>query len=216
MSQNSIDDPRYVKALSHPLRVRILAMLQERTASPVQLAARLHATLGTVSYHVRTLHQLELIELVDQRKVRGAVEHYYRAVERPTVSDSAWRHATPMAKQAAVGAALQNVDEYARAAAAAGGFDHDRAHLSRTLLRLDEQGWDELAEECEKLLDRLKDIESRATERLRGDAQAEEAALDVGMVIMLFEAVLLSDTDIVEGLGSGAKIPDPPPPLEAS
>ena len=26
----NIDDPRYVKALSHPLRVRILAMLQER------------------------------------------------------------------------------------------------------------------------------------------------------------------------------------------
>ena len=33
----NIDDPRYVKALSHPLRVRILAMLQERTASPSQL-----------------------------------------------------------------------------------------------------------------------------------------------------------------------------------
>ena len=28
----SIDDPRYVKALSHPLRVRILALLQERIA----------------------------------------------------------------------------------------------------------------------------------------------------------------------------------------
>ena len=26
----NIDDPRYVKAMSHPLRVRILAMLDER------------------------------------------------------------------------------------------------------------------------------------------------------------------------------------------
>ena len=43
----SIDDPRYVKALSHPLRVRILAMLQERTASPSQLSEWLGATLGT-------------------------------------------------------------------------------------------------------------------------------------------------------------------------
>ena len=52
----NISDPRYVKALSHPLRVRILALLQERTASPRELAEWLDATLGTVSYHVRTLH----------------------------------------------------------------------------------------------------------------------------------------------------------------
>ena len=59
----NIDDPRYVKALSHPLRVRILAMLQERTASPSQLSEWLGATLGTTAYHVRSLHQLGLIEL---------------------------------------------------------------------------------------------------------------------------------------------------------
>jgi hypothetical protein len=34
----TIDDPRYVKAMSHPLRVRILAILDERTANPVELA----------------------------------------------------------------------------------------------------------------------------------------------------------------------------------
>ena len=42
----SIDDPRYVKAMSHPLRVRILAILQERTASPVELAQVLEGTLA--------------------------------------------------------------------------------------------------------------------------------------------------------------------------
>ena len=36
----SIDDPRYVKALSHPLRVRILAMLQHT------LDAMAHGCLG--------------------------------------------------------------------------------------------------------------------------------------------------------------------------
>ena len=51
----NIDDPRYVKALSHPLRVRILAMLRERTASPSQLSRWLGATLGTTAYHVRSL-----------------------------------------------------------------------------------------------------------------------------------------------------------------
>ena len=103
----SIDDPRYVKAMSHPLRVRILAILQERTASPVELAQVLEGTLGTVSYHVRTLHQLGLIELVDETRVRGAVEHHYKARARPKVSDEAWEQAPPIAKQAAVDAALR-------------------------------------------------------------------------------------------------------------
>src|SRR3954466_5273637 len=99
--------------MSHPLRVRILAMLQERKASPVELADWLGARLGTVAYHVRTLHQLGLIELVDETRVRGAGAHHYRAKEqRPVVSDQAWEQATPMAKQAAVGAALQTIDEY--------------------------------------------------------------------------------------------------------
>jgi hypothetical protein len=35
----NIDDPRYVKAMSHPLRVRILALLDEHSASPVELAS---------------------------------------------------------------------------------------------------------------------------------------------------------------------------------
>ena len=87
----SIDDPRYVKAMSHPLRVRILAILMERKASPVELAQVLEGTLGTVSYHVRTLHQLGLIELVGETRVRGAVEHHYKAMARPVVSDEAWR-----------------------------------------------------------------------------------------------------------------------------
>ncbi len=47
-----IDDPRLVKAMSHPLRVRILAMLDERKASPNQLAGWLGASLGTVAYAI--------------------------------------------------------------------------------------------------------------------------------------------------------------------
>ena len=89
----NINDPRYVKALSHPLRVRILALLQERTASPRELAEWLDATLGTVSYHVRTLHDFGLIELVKTTQVRGAIAHHYKAKVRPRVSDEAWASA---------------------------------------------------------------------------------------------------------------------------
>jgi DNA-binding transcriptional ArsR family regulator len=74
-------DPRVVKALSHPLRVRILSILGARVASPTQLAEETGEPLGNVSYHVRTLAGLGLIELVSTVPRRGVLEHRYRAVE---------------------------------------------------------------------------------------------------------------------------------------
>lgn len=184
----NIDDPRFVKALSHPMRVRILALLQERTATPRELAQWLDATLGTVSYHVRALHQLGLLELVRTTQVRGAIAHHYRARERPRVSDEAWAAATPIAKQAAVGATLQTVDDYARASAAAGGFDRAGAQIARSSLRLDAKGWKQAAKAAEKLLAELARIEGGAAKRLANDPHAATAS-DATVVMMLFGAV---------------------------
>jgi DNA-binding transcriptional ArsR family regulator len=186
----NITDPRYVKALSHPLRVRILALLQERTASPRELAEWLDATLGTVSYHVRTLHDFGLIELVKTTQVRGAIAHHYKASIRPPVDGDAWASATPIVKQAAIGATLQTVDEYARASAAAGGFDRGEAHLTRTNLRLDAKGWQQAAKACEKLVAELGRIEEAAGRRIAKDPAA--AGEDAAVVVMLFESVRLS------------------------
>jgi DNA-binding transcriptional ArsR family regulator len=187
----SIDDPRYVKAMSHPLRVRILAILMERKASPVELAQVLEGTLGTVSYHVRTLHQLGLIELVGETRVRGAVEHHYRAKVRPEITDEAWEKAPPIAKQAAVGSSLQMIDDYARASAAAGGFDHGDAALIRISMKLDAKGWQQLAKACKRLYEQAQRIEADARERLDGEAPDEE--MDVGLVMMMFEAIALGE-----------------------
>jgi DNA-binding transcriptional ArsR family regulator len=186
-----IDDPRYVKAMSHPLRVRILALLDERAASPVELAGWLGATLGTTAYHVRALQRLGLIELTRETRVRGAVEHHYRAKPRPTVSDDAWAAAPPIAKQAAVSASLQTIDAYARAASAAGGFDHGNAHLTRTPLRLDTRGWGELSRACIRLLSQIDRIEAAANERMERNPHSGDTR-DLALVVMLFEAARLS------------------------
>ena len=171
-----------------------MALLQERTASPRELAEWLDATLGTVSYHVRTLHDFGLIELVRTSQVRGAIAHHYKAKVRPRVSDEAWASAAPIVKQAAVGAALQTVDDYARASAAAGGFDRGEAHLTRTNLRLDAKGWQAAAKACEKLLAELERIEEAASKRLGKDPHADGVS-DAAVVMMLFEAVKLSKAE---------------------
>ncbi len=197
----NIDDPRYVKAMSHPLRVRILALLDERPASPVELSGWLGSTLGTTAYHVRTLERLGLIELVAESRVRGAVEHHYRSRERPSVSDEAWAAAPAIAKQAAVSASLETIDAYAKAASQAGGFDDGDAHLTRTLLQLDARGYSELSRACLRLLSQLERIEDAARERIERNPQTTETK-DVALVMMLFEAARLAgrDGDVVRPL----------------
>ncbi|HEY6779571.1 MAG TPA: helix-turn-helix domain-containing protein [Thermoleophilaceae bacterium] len=66
------------RALGHPLRVEILTALLDRDeASPRELAGELDHPLGTVSYHVRYLVSLEMLELQRMVPRRGAVQHFY-------------------------------------------------------------------------------------------------------------------------------------------
>jgi DNA-binding transcriptional ArsR family regulator len=189
-----IDDPRYVKALAHPLRIRILAMLAERSASPVQLSNKLDATLGTVAYHVRTLHSLGLVELVDTRQRRGATEHYYRAREHPRFPDDAWSGLAPVAKQRMLSAMLQQIGQYVTSSAAAGGFDRTEAHMTRTGLRLDERGWQQLAAATRKWLSEAEKIQDSAAKRM-ARSDGADAAVDAGVVVMLFEGNRATDGD---------------------
>jgi len=187
----AVDDPRYLKALAHPLRIRILAMLRERPGSPVQLAGRLDATLGAVAYHVRTLHNLGLIELVDTRQRRGATEHVYKALELPRFSDDAWEGLGPVGKQRMLSAMLRQIGEYASGSAAAGGFDRADANISRIGVELDEEGWAELAAATKRWLAEVDEIEASAKKR-RTKANREEF-FEAGVVLMLFQALPFSE-----------------------
>jgi len=189
---SSFDDPGYVKALAHPMRVSIIARLQERRATPRELAEWLDASLGVVSYHVRTLHKLGLIELVGTTQVRGAIAHHYRAKERPRISDEAWAAASPVAKQAAVAATLATIREYANASQAAGGFERDGTGISRGRVQLDAKGWESAAAACVRLVGRLVEIEAAAEKRLAKNPHADGVA-DASVVIMLFEALRASE-----------------------
>src|ERR1043166_4271590 len=77
-------DEALLRAISHPLRHRLLGMLDGRVASPNQLARELEWPLGRVSYHIRLLSDLGAIELVRTEPRRGALEHFYRADRKST------------------------------------------------------------------------------------------------------------------------------------
>lgn len=76
---SNVDWESIARATLHPLRLRIIehAASGERF-SPSELAAEWGEPLGNVSYHVRTLVELKLLESAGTKTVRGALKHYYR------------------------------------------------------------------------------------------------------------------------------------------
>jgi DNA-binding transcriptional ArsR family regulator len=63
-----------LKALSNPLRMRLLTFVAERgEASPVEMSRALDMPLATVSHHTRVLRDLRYIELSRTEQRRGAV-----------------------------------------------------------------------------------------------------------------------------------------------
>jgi DNA-binding transcriptional ArsR family regulator len=135
-------DPRIVKALSHPLRHRLLSRLNEGVASPKELAHETGEPLGTVSYHVRVLLELDCIELVETEQRRGAVEHFYRALMRPF---SVTRIGIGSPCRHAARSSISTIADV-REAAEVDGFSHPEAHISWTPLDLDAQGLQDMSE----------------------------------------------------------------------
>ena len=183
-----ITDPRVVKALAHPLRVHILGLLEERTLSPSEIAEEIGAPLGNVSYHVRQLAQLGLIKLVRKTPRRGAIEHHYRAQERPNVPDEAWGELPEIVKQAMVGARLGQLSDEINSAAAGGGFSRTNAAITRTPMRLDEQGFEELGAVVNEFLSRADEVHARAQKRL-SKANHDGHGIPATLVALLFESV---------------------------
>ena len=181
-----ITDPMVAKAYSHPLRIEILALLDNRIASPRQLATELGASLSTTSYHVRQLASVKLIRLVKRRQVRGAIEHLYTANVRPTITDAGWSRVPRIVKRAYLGGKIAQIGKDVAAAASQGGFDHDDMHLTRTSVHLPPDAWKAASEVLTRALEEIDAIAAEAAAGSHDEPDADERHAIA--VMMLFEA----------------------------
>jgi DNA-binding transcriptional ArsR family regulator len=179
-----IDDPRLVKALAHPIRVRILGILEHRTATPKELAAELGLPLENTSYHVRTLKKFGFIKLERKRQVRGAVEHHYRAVARPRVSAKAWEQMPESLKQAMNAANISQLSELVNRGVAQGKFSRPESQLQRMPYTVDDEGFREASAILSDALERISEVEKRAKARVQ---RGESDPVQVVTAVMLFD-----------------------------
>jgi DNA-binding transcriptional ArsR family regulator len=128
------------KALSHPLRQRLLMVYNEGPSSPSAVAERLDEPLGNVAYHTKRLVEQGCLELVGTGRGLGGVKHTYRATLLYEMEDETWNKLPPALRGSLGGRVVAELEHDVAVAAAVGGFEDKYVHLSRMVLELDERG----------------------------------------------------------------------------
>jgi DNA-binding transcriptional ArsR family regulator len=73
------DDPTVqLRALAHPIRLRILSLLTGSAMTAAEVARELDLTHANASYHLRHLLAAGLIEAAGEERIRGGVAKRYR------------------------------------------------------------------------------------------------------------------------------------------
>jgi predicted ArsR family transcriptional regulator len=177
-------DERLVAAFSHETRAHAMGVLAVRPASTKELATELRQSVSAVWYHVNKLLELGCIELVESKKRRGAMEHFYRATVPHFFDDEAWASIPKKNRLAVTMGILRLISGDLDEAVKADALTADDNHLSRSLLNLDRQGWTEAAVLLNETLEHLLEIREHATLRM---AESGERSLRASVSIMQFE-----------------------------
>lgn len=172
--------------VAHPLRCRCLAILADRVASPAEIARELRLEVSNVGYHVSALAEAGLVEEVGQRPVRGAVEHFYRAVVRPITSTEEEAELSIDERLSFTRTIWSLIAANATTAIQARTLveraDH---HLTRVPLRVDERGWAEMGEAYMDLYERVYEIQAASAERL--GERPDDPGISALSVLAFFE-----------------------------
>jgi DNA-binding transcriptional ArsR family regulator len=178
--------------LKHPLRVRILEVLNEGPRSPSQfveegLIPKQHFTtyqqaLSLASYHFRELEKEGCLEVIESIPRRGAVEHVYRGLARVFLNDAEFEATSREDRRELSRISLQGLIARADRAISDDTFDAraDR-HLTWMPMQLDERGWEEMIATLAGVFGELTQIRHDARDRLAASGEKVVPAT-VGML----------------------------------
>lgn len=73
-----------LRATAHPLRLRMLSLLTSSAMSAAEVARELDITHANASYHLRQLHDADLVVVESEERIRGGMAKRYRYLaDRP-------------------------------------------------------------------------------------------------------------------------------------
>src|SRR6188472_2168756 len=154
-------------AVGNRIRIDALAILNDGTASPSEIAKILSLNVRKVSNHVRELFNSGCIELVGTANVRNTTEHFYRAVTLPYVDDETYRAMPLKLRRELCSLIVQAIMAEVLASLQAKKIEQDDdVRLSWQRLCVDAEGEKEIATELKETAERLFDIQARNAARL--------------------------------------------------
>jgi DNA-binding transcriptional ArsR family regulator len=183
-------------ALKHPLRVRILEVLNEGPRSPSQFVAEglipkelfsnYQQALSLASYHFRELEREGCLEVIESIPRRGAVEHVYRGLARVFFNDAEFEAMPQPTRCELSRISLQAMIARADRAVHEDTFDarSDR-HLTWMPMQLDERGWGEVIATLAATFGELTQIRHDARDRL---AASGEEVVPATVAMLGFES----------------------------
>jgi len=185
-------DPALLKAMADPVRCFALTLLNERVASPKEIANELNIEVGAAAYHVKVLRKLDCIELVDTKQRRGATEHYYRATKRAFFNDEEWAAIPLSVRGKIVTDQHLRTNQLLKASVESGTFE-ERGNRNHSLfeLNVDEQGWNDVMAELEAVVGRLVEIQGESAERR---IHSDEPSIPTAVSLIGFEKAPAKDS----------------------
>lgn len=167
------DKSTAANVLAHPLRVRILEVLNQRDMSPVEFCREGFAPeameVSHVAYHFRELAEFGALEVTEENKRRGSIEHVYRGLARAYFSDLEWAKLDEDERSKISKTMIQGLLARVEGAMMQGTFDErTNRHLTWTAMKLDEQGWSEMTTTLAAAFSEIEQIRTDAEARLDG------------------------------------------------
>jgi DNA-binding transcriptional ArsR family regulator len=174
--------PRMVQAMSVPARVRILAVLNERSMGASQYAEEFNLEVTAICRHFAKLEKLGYLEEVDVLSGRrGRPERIFRATQVVLFDTKMWERLPEAIRCDYSGVIWETYGKRVNEAMEAGTFDADvKRHFSWKPIKVDQQGWEEFVTGLDAYLDRVMEIEVESAERM-AESGEEPISATVGL-----------------------------------
>lgn len=179
-------DVNMMKALSHPIRQRILqALTVKGELSAAEIARTLDESLEKVIYHVKFLERHDAIEMEREEIIRSRVVKIYRGKMRSVVDEELWSYIPENVREELLDQVFRQIVRNVQTSPAKDGLKDTRTVAAWASLELDDDAFQELSRWGGEMMDRAMELEKTAKQRLADldpkerDARTRLVELDV-------------------------------------
>ena len=176
-----LTNQQLVAAMSHPTRAHAVTVLNERVACAAEIGRELKRPARHVSYHLKVLERLGVVELVKEEEVAGgrASAKFYRALARSWYDPESWKQIESKHQPGITADIFSACNADLADAMKSGTIHKPDNHISRTPLILDRTGYRELVDFLDGLLLQIIELQQHSASHISRDQEPVLAKVHV-------------------------------------